>query len=364
MRTNRCSAPALIGPLLVAGCLLWAAAAAADEVTSKGTVLRGKVTSFSSAGVVFEPEYGKGSLVMKWADIEDLKTDTPFQVLHGEEREAAAPVQGFSDGKLLVGPSAAAATAIDVTTIDVAQPIGPGGLSFNDRMRNYWRYWDGSLDLGFNTAQANTDTTGVLLAFATQRSKAPTRLTLGAGYRYGTTKKSGESKDITQDDLRGLVRGEYDVTKRLYTYASGDAQYDAIKELSIRAVPKAGFGYTVWQEQLDETKRNFLQIEAGPAWVYERYFGGDDTDFWAAAFGALAAYRLPYGSWFDWRFDYLPSVSDWTNDYLLRTAAGLTVPVLDPISAKLSLVDEYDSTPGADVDRNSLFLTAGISVGW
>jgi len=40
------------------------------------------------------------------------------------------------------------------------------------------------------------------------------------------------------------------------------------------------------------------------------------------------------------------------------------VPVLDPISAKLSLVDEYDSTPGADVDRNSLFLTAGISVGW
>ena len=366
MRTNRHPAPAaaVLGALLVAGCTLWAAAAAADEVTSKGTVLRGKVVSFSSGGVVFEPEYGKGALLMKWADIEDMKTEKPFQVLHGEDQEAAAPVQGVSDGKLLVGPSAGAATAIDITTIDVAQPIGAGGLSCSDRMRNYWRYWDGNLDLGFNAAQANTDTTGMLLAFATQRSKAPTRFILGAGYRYGTTKKSGESKDITQDDLRGLVRGEYDVTKRLYTYASGDAQYDAIKALSIRGVPKVGLGYTVWQEQLDETKRNFLQVEAGPAWVYEKYFGGDDQDYWAAAFGALAGYQLPFGTWFDWRFDYLPSVSDWTNDYLLRSAAGLTVPMLDPISMKLSLVDEYDSTPSDDVDRNSLFMTAGLSVGW
>jgi hypothetical protein len=364
MRMNRHPAPTLMGALLVAGCMLWAAVATADEVTSKGTVLHGKVTSFSSGGVVFEPEYGKGALLMKWVDIENMKTDSPFQVLHGEDQEAAAPVQGLSDGKLLVGPSAGATTAIDIATIDMAQPIGAGGLSFNDRMRNYWRYWDGSLDLGFNTAQATTDTTGLLLAFATQRSKAPTRFTLGAGYRYGTTKQKGESKDTTQDDLRGLVRGEYDVTKRVYTYASGDAQYDAIRELSIRGVPKAGLGYIVWQEQLDETKRNFLQVEAGPSWVYEKYFGGDHRDFWAAAFGALAAYQLPLGTWFDWRADYLPAVDDWANNYLLRTAAGLTVPVLDPISAKLSLIDEYISKPTADVDRNSLFVTAGLSVGW
>ena len=49
---------------------------------------------------------------------------------------------------------------------------------------------------------------------------------------------------------------------------------------------------------------------------------------------------------------------------ILRSAAGLTVPMLDPISMKLSLVDEYDSTPSDDVDRNSLFMTAGLSVGW
>jgi len=61
------------------------------------------------------------------------------------------------------------------------------------------------------------------------------------------------------------------------------------------------------QEQLDETKRNFLQVEAGPAWVYERYFGGDRSGLLGR--GVRCARRLPaaVGTWFDWRFDYLPS---------------------------------------------------------
>ncbi len=55
----------------------------ADEVTSKGTVLRGKVLSFSSASVEFETEYGAGTLSIPWENIEAIKTDNPFQVLHG-----------------------------------------------------------------------------------------------------------------------------------------------------------------------------------------------------------------------------------------------------------------------------------------
>ena len=85
---------------------LAATAAQADEVTSKGTVLKGKVTGFSSTGLTFEPEYGKGSLVIDWKDVEDVKTEGPFQVLYGDDLEADAPLQGFSDGKGLVGGAA------------------------------------------------------------------------------------------------------------------------------------------------------------------------------------------------------------------------------------------------------------------
>ena len=345
--------------LTLAVLLSCAATAAADEVTSKGTVLRGKVTSLSAAGVTFEPEYGKGVLAIKWADIEDIKTDAPLQVLYGEGQELDVPVEGLSDGKLRLG-----ATAIDPATIDSGVPLGGAAPSFNDRVRSYWRYWDGSFDVGLNVQQATTDTTGFLVAFKTLRAHGPTRLTLATGYRYGTEKQQHDDKTRTQDQLLGLIRGEYDFTPRIYGFASGDATYDGIQQLSIRAVPKAGLGYVIWHEQLDEVKRNFLQAEVGPSWVYERYFGGDHNDYYAVAFGALAGYYLPYGAHFDWRLDYLPAVDNFTTDYLLRTEAGLSVPLIDPISAKFSLLDEYDSIPSADSERNSLFLAFGLSICW
>jgi hypothetical protein len=341
-----------------------AVTAVGDEVTSKGTVLHGKITGISSAGITFEPEYGKGSLAIKWESIDTLKSDGPFQLFYGEEEESDTPLQGYAAGQLLVGADAATATAVDVTTIRSGLPIGTAGLSFTDRMRSSWRYWDGNFDLGFNLQQATTDTTGLLIGFQTVRTKDPTKFTLGASYRYGTQKQQGEARTTIQDQLLGLVREDYSFTPRVYGFASGDATYDAIQHLSIRGVPKAGMGYVIWEQPLDAGKRNFLQAEVGPSWVYEKYFGGSHRDYFAIAFGGLAGYYLPYGAHFDWRVDYLPAVDDFTGTYLLRNEAALTVPVIDPISAKFSLLDEYNNRPAPDVKHNSLFLTFGLSVTW
>ena len=166
-----CLRVVLMGGLLVLG---FASTVAADEVTSKGTVLRGKITALSGAGIAFAPEYGTGALAIKWEDIENVKTDAPFQVLYGEDQESDAPLQGFSNGKLSVG-----ATTVDVATIQSGQPIGAGGLSCKERMRSAWRYWDGSFDLGLNVQQSTTDTTGFLVGFNTVRTHDPTKFTLG-----------------------------------------------------------------------------------------------------------------------------------------------------------------------------------------
>jgi len=337
----------------------YASGAVADEVTSKGTVLRGKVTALAGAGITFEPEYGKGTLAIKWENVEDLRSDGSFQVLYGDSEESDGPLQGLRAGKLSVGGA-----EVDVATIRAGVPIGAAGLSCTDRMRSAWRYWDGHFDLGLNVQQSTTDTTGFLIGFGAVRTKDPTTFTLGANYRYGTEKRQGQSKTTTEDQLFGLVREDYSFTPRFYGFASGDATYDGIQRLSIRGVPKVGVGYVFWQEKLDEDKRNFLQGEVGPSWVYERYFGGSDSDYYAIAFGALAGYYLPYGAHFDWRLDYLPAVDNYTKDYLLRTEAGLTAPIIGAINAKFVVRDEYDSQPAPGAERNSLFLTLGLSLLW
>jgi hypothetical protein len=241
--------------VLAAILALMTTAARADEVTSKGTVLKGKVTGFSSTELTVEPEYDKGSLVIDWKDVEDVKTDGPFQVLYGDDLEADAPMQGFTDGKVLVGGAAETATAIPTADIHSAVGIGPDGLTWKDELRSAWRYWDGSADVGLNLQQATTDTFGFLLGMHTTRVKAPTRFSIGGDYRYSTQKKQGSDTETIEDRAFGAIREEYDLTDKFYLFGAGDVTYDAIQKLSIRGIPKLGVCYNVWEEKLDETKR-------------------------------------------------------------------------------------------------------------
>jgi hypothetical protein len=364
---------ALMGLMAVTG----TSAAHADEVTSKGVVVHGKITGLSSDGLTFEPDFGKGAVTIKWEDVTDVKSDESFQVLYGDGLEADAPLQGFADGHLLVGAQPEG-TSIDVTTIQVGDPIAATGLTWEDRMRSYWRYWSGNLDIGLNVQQATTDTTGFLIGFKTTRKNNPLRLIFAGNYRYATEKtsnicpsgatcpptKTTSTTTTIQDQLYGLARAEYDLTARLYGFASGEGTYDSIQKISIRAVPKAGLGYTIWEEKLDEDKRNFLSGEVGPSFVYERFFGGDEKNYFAIAFGLLAGYHLPLGCHFDGLVNYLPAVDDFTSEYLLHSEAGLTMPVYDFVSAKFALVDDYSKPPAPGANSNSLFLTFGLSLVW
>lgn len=332
----------------------------ADEVVSKGTTLRGKVSALTSSCVELKPEYGDGVLKIKWKDIEDLHTDGSMQILYGDDHEVYAGVEALRDGKLEVK----GAEAIDPSTIFLALPLADGEPRFTDRVRSAFRYWDGNFDLGFNTAQSTVDTTGLIVALGTTRTKGPTRYAFGASYRYGTQTKDGE-KTTTQKEAKGMARGEYDITPSIYGFASTDLEYDKIENINLRAVPKAGLGYTIWQEKIDETHKDFLRAEAGGAYVYEDYLNDTATkDFFSVAFGAVAQYNLPFGSRFDWRFDYLPAVSDWTSNYLIRTQGDLLVPMLDPLSLKISVGDDYNNHPPDDTKKNSLYASVGVSVTW
>lgn len=333
--------------------------ALADQVISKGTTLRGKITALDSAGIAFSPEYGTGSLSIRWEDIDNVETEGPFQVLYGDDGESNAPLRGVREGRLLTDSD-----QIDLESIHSGQPLGADGASLRDRMRSRWRYWDGSFEAGVNVHRATADSTGVVLALRAERAKAPTRFALGAGYRYGTQKGKGEERRRALDQILGSIRGEYALSPRIYGFVSGDATYDGIQRLSVRGVPRAGVGFVFWEKEIPGGRRDFVQADAGGAWVYERYFGGSDGDFASVASGLLASYHLPYGTRFDFKLDYLPNVGDFAGDYLLRGEAGLGVTLLDPFGIRISIIDEYDSTPAAEADQNSLYLSLALSVGW
>ena len=329
---------------------------AADEVTVKGTVLRGTIVSANDAKIELETEYGTGKISIAFEDIQDIKTDSRFIVLYGDKGEASGRIVGFKDGRLLVGTDPATATPVAVAGINRVHPAATYETSVLGPLRSEFAYWRGSFDLGFGLTQSTVDSSTFFTGFRADRIEKPTRLMLQAAYRYGTEKARGSDSTTVQDNIRGLVRGEYDLTRRLLAFGAADAEYDAIQDLSVRAVPKAGLGYKLY-----ETKTDFFQVEGGGAYVYQRYFGGDTEDYFAIAFGAATGLTLPYGARFEARADYLPAIDDWMNTYLLRGEAALIVPMIRALSFKASVVNVYNNAPAADTDRNSLATLVGLT---
>lgn len=361
------STPGRLLALIAGVALLAAPAGHADEVTSKGDVLRGTINELTSKNVVFTPDYGKGDVTIEYDNIQNLKTDAPMHVLYGEDGTAIAPITGFRDGKVLMD---AQQVPVDSITWSVSQKKYDDSMMV--RLRQRLRFWTGNFDLGFSYTDATLDTSQLLVGLGAVRTKGPFKLSMGASARYGTSQQNvtfpnpnppppptitEKQRATTQNDFRGIIRGDYLFTDDWFGFAAADALYDAIQRLSIRTVPRAGVGYKVYN-----TKTAYLQFEVGAGYVYERYFGGTTNDYPTAVFGVEAYKELPRDSKFKFRTDYLPAFGDWTTDYLIRTDASLLIPFWDPFNIKLSLLNEYDNTPATGTKNNSLALFAGFSI--
>lgn len=339
--------------------VVFAAAARADRVTVRGNTLEGKVLSVSARALEMETVYGKGTLSIALADVEALETEGRFHVFHGADAETVGRLVGVREGSVLVGESASDAEPVPTSAIRVAHDAPEDG-GFIDEMQVALPYWTGSFDFGFSFAQENVDTTALGTGLSLKRSHDPDRLLFSTGFRRGTREEEGADEEKTADELRGLLRAEHDLTSRLFTFGSLEGEHDGIERLSLRGVPKAGFGWFLLKND-----SGWLSVDGGPSYVYERFYGGDVEDYFAAALGGGSEWKLPFANavWTT-RWDYLPSVTDWADDYLLRGETALLLPIVDGLSFKASLVDTYDALPAEGSESNSLAGLLGLALGF
>lgn len=348
-------------PILAALCLLaLCAAARAEEIEVDGKPMPGKVVRVTAKGLEVETTFGTGEVLVPYDRITALRTDEPFAILAGDDGAISGRLVGVREGALLVGDDPASATAVPVASLHDSVTQKKFDASALLRLRSALRYWSAHYDLAF----AATDSTANSLAFATgfevERKKKPTRFLADASYRLATSDDpSGPDsrEETTQNEVRGALRGEYDLTSRIYGFAAGDAEYDEVESLSLRATPKGGVGVRILV-----TEKYALNADIGGSWVYERFFGGSENRYFAVAFGTNGSFTLPFGATLTIRGDYLPAVDDWAGDYLLTGTAALLFPMTDWISFKTSIIDQYDNTPAEDNSQNSLTATAGLTL--
>jgi putative salt-induced outer membrane protein YdiY len=340
--------------------LLAPAAALADRVTVKGVALEGTVESITSSSVVMKTIYGKGSLTIPVRDVEAIETEAAFHVFHGADADTLGRVVGVSKQAIAVETGGAVPTEVPFEEVyRVRRDPGPDA-EWLERAAIGLAYWSGNYDLNFSAALATTDTLALGSGFGLRREKGRSRLRMDARYRLSMQRLDGESRETTQNDVLGQLRQEYDLTPRIFGFGAADAEYDEIEELTIRTAPRLGVGYVVYKSEAAR-----VAVEAGGGYVYQRFFGGDTTQYPTAAFGAESDVELPFaGATWRTRVDYTPSVTDWTDEWLLRGESSLLVPLARQVSFKASILDTYNSSPAEDTDRNSFSTALGLSLGF
>jgi hypothetical protein len=344
---------------LLALCLLAPASLRADEIVVDGQTMSGKVVKVTPKGLDVETTYGKGNVLVPYDKVTSLRTDEPFTVLSNDEDEVVGNLVGVKDGNLLVGADEASAKAVPLDSLHDSVTQEKFEQSELLRLRSALRYWDARYDLAFSGTDATRDTVSLATGFEIERRKRPTRFLTTGSYRFGTLhdRDNDPRHQKTENELLGLVRGEYDLTSRIYAFAATSAEYDEVESLSLRFTPKAGPGYRIF-----DTETQKWSVDIGGAWVYERFFGGDDNSYASIAFGTEGSFTLPWGTTFTMRGSYLPAIDDWANNYLLRGEAALLFPMTDWLAFRTGVLNQYTSQPAEDATHNSVTGTAGLSL--
>ncbi len=330
--------------------------ASAAEVFTKDQGLQGSVVGVTAEGVEFETIYGKGTIVIPWADVKGIRSDKEFFILQAEADTVVGRIWGLEDGRLLVGESFETAVHIPVGQILHLITRQQYETSRLDRLRVRYRYWTANFDLAFGFTDATTDTTSLSTALELRRKKKPLDFFFGAYYFFKTSKESSESRVTDENRLFGRARLDRDLSDRTFAFGQLTAVYDQIQDLRLRTDPVVGVGY-----RFVDREKLMISGRSAPGYVYQRYFGGDVEDYFTILFGGDLEADLPYGSKFRLGAEYLPEVSDWQGNYLIRTFADWTMPIIDWLDFKIAVFNTYNNRSPDDTERNTFTTTAGIS---
>lgn len=334
-----------------------------DRVTVKGATLEGEISRINKKKLAIETVYGDGEIVIDIVDVEAIETGVPFHVFRGEDdtdTDTAGRLVHVTEKEVRVASEDGTVTSIPFDEVFVIQRQPDPDADLMERAELALPYWDGSFDLAYNMSRATDDTLGLATGLNLERERGPSLLRMRTSWRFGKENNQGAPVRTSENQIIGEISQRYDMSGRWFVQGSIDGMYDEVESLSLRSVPKLGAGYKLY-----DSEELTLSIAAGPAYVYQRYFGGSTEDYAALGFGTESKWDLPWGGavWYT-RLGYTPSLTDWTTKYLVRGETWLKIPLGGPFAFKASILNIYNNSPKEGTDKNSLNTSVGISAGF
>ena len=353
----------LIGVLLC----LSATAAEADQLTLKnGDRLTGTVVKSDAKTLLLKTDFA-GDINLQWDAVTSIVSS---QTLHLALKDGQTIVGTVTttDGKFEVatketGPVAATKDAVASVRNDAEQKAYDDQV---DRLRppHLADFWSGLLDTGLSLTRGNSESLTYSLSGKAARVTDRDKISVYTTAVYASSTVNGVNS-TTAHAIRGGLRGDLNVSERLFVFGFTDFEYDRFQDLDLRNVVGGGLGYHVINTK---------------ATTFDLFVGGDyDQDF----FGAIAATatapaiaavsrkngEVVLGETFNAKinnrttlteqFSLYPGVSD-TGSYRFQFDATAATKLKNWLSWQVTYSDRYLSNPFAGLKKNDLILSSGV----
>jgi putative salt-induced outer membrane protein YdiY len=344
-----------------------ATAALADQVSLKnGDRLTGTIVKSDAKTLLLKTDFA-GDVTLQWEAVTSIVSS---QTLHLALKDGQTIVGTVTtdDGKFEIatkdtGPVAASKDVIVGIRNDAEQKAYDDQI---ERLRHphLSDFWSGLLDTGLSLTRGNSESLTYNLSGKAARVTERDKITVYTTAIY-TDSTVDHINSTTAHAIRGGIRGDLNVSDKLFVFGFTDFEYDQFQDLDLRNVLGGGLGYHVIN-----TKATTFDVFGG---------GSYDQDF----FGAVAATattpatpaitrktgEIVLGESFNAKvnnrttitevFSFYPNGSE-TGTYRFQFDTTAATKLKSWLAWQVTYSDRYLSNPLPGFKTNDLLLSTGV----
>jgi putative salt-induced outer membrane protein len=336
--------------------------ASADQLTLKnGDKLTGTIVKSDAKTVLIKTEFA-GDVTVQWDAVTSIQSSRPLHV-------------DLKDGQTVVGTVASADGKLDVTTKTAGEVVTSKEAvvavrnddeqkahdAEEDRLRNphLTDFWTGLLDTGLSVTRGNSATLAYNLSAKAVRATTRDKITVYSTAVYASDDTTPPSR-TTAHAIRGGIRGDFNVSDRVFVFGFTDFEYDEFQNLDLRNVLGGGVGYHVVK-----TKNTTFDVFGGGDFEQE-YFSADPAfptgltrKTGEIVMGEELATKLNGRTTLSEKFSLFPNITN-TGDYRFQFDATAATKLKSWLGWQVTYSDRYLSDPLTGFKKNDVLLSTGL----
>jgi putative salt-induced outer membrane protein YdiY len=363
---------ALLVVVLVAGSVR------ADQITLKnGDRFSGNIVSGDGKTLLLKTEFA-GDITIQWDAIIGIESTNNINITLKDGTRLSGKVT-TQEGKFMVAgatPAATPAGAAKETIVAVRNDAEQHAFDeAADKMAHpkITYFWRGLFDTGLALTRGNSETANFTLAAKAVRETPNDKITVYGDYIFANN-SSIPPTVTTANALDVGLRGDLNVSPRLFVFALTYYQTNELQHLDLRSVFGGGVGYHVIK-----TANTTFDLFGGFTYDHDSFSSYEITNLTPppafstipsstqssaeALVGEEGDTKLSKRTTLAERFSFYPNLSH-TGDYRMELHGNVATQINNWLSWQVTLSDSYISYPPPTLKANDLLLSTGLRVTW